>query len=215
VVVLALLLAFALSAAAARADGDPASDYLYVRSLFLPPDVSVSSDQAKALADAVDQAKKAGYEIRVAVIGSQFDLGAITYLWQKPQQYARFLNTELRLVYRGRLLTVMPNGFGFDDTRKREPGSVALVKKLKVGSGSDGMVDSTIAAIAALAKAAGHPVPQLAHVTASSASEKSSGGSSTLVIVLVAVLVAALAVVVGTLYFARRKRASRPSAARE
>ena len=38
--------------------------------------------------------------------------GWIPYLFGKPTQYARFLDTELQFVYRGRVLVVMPQGAG-------------------------------------------------------------------------------------------------------
>ena len=52
----------------------------------------------------------------MAIIGAPVDLGAVTALWDKPPAYASFLGVELSLVYKQRLLIVMPNGFGFNWT---------------------------------------------------------------------------------------------------
>ena len=46
------------------------------------------------------------------MIASQSDLGSVTALWRQPELYARFLDQELSLAYRGPVLIVMPNGVG-------------------------------------------------------------------------------------------------------
>jgi hypothetical protein len=104
--------AFLVLAPLALADGDPASDYLLTRTTFVPPDLGISDGDAGRLATAVQSAHAGGYTIRVAIIGSPYDLGAIGSLMNQPKQYARFLGKELTLVYHGRLLVVMPNGYG-------------------------------------------------------------------------------------------------------
>ena len=101
-------------AAIARADGDPASDFLVARQVFLSSQSAVLSSAQRELLGVVASANRAGFAIRVAVISSEYDMGSITALWRKPQIYARFLGLELAPGYRGRLLVVMPNGFGFN-----------------------------------------------------------------------------------------------------
>src|SRR5689334_16901388 len=96
----------------ALADGDPASDFLLSQSTFLPFDASITKEQTDQLNELVTESKKRGYPIRVAIIGKPFDLGSVPSLWAKPTTYARFLGQELFFVYKGRLLVVMPNGFG-------------------------------------------------------------------------------------------------------
>ena len=115
VALLALLaVAFAVHAATARADGDPASDVLATQALFLPQDADVPAAQAAQLGSLLRAAAYAGYPIRVALIASASDLGSVTELWRKPQTYARFLGQELGLVYKGPLVVVMPNGVGIN-----------------------------------------------------------------------------------------------------
>jgi hypothetical protein len=97
----------------ALADGDPASDYLLGQNVFLPFDIKIPAAKGNQLAQLLANAKRAGFPIRVAVIGTRYDMGSVTVLYGKPKQYARFLGTELKFIYRGRLLVVMPNGFGY------------------------------------------------------------------------------------------------------
>jgi hypothetical protein len=79
---------------------------------------------------AVDAAARARVPIRVAVIATPYDLGSVGALYRKPQRYARFLGQELSYVYKGRLLVVMPNGYGLWRARpvpRRELEAVAAL----------------------------------------------------------------------------------------
>src|SRR5262249_4764000 len=68
-------------------------------------------------------AKKKGFEVRVALIGSRYDLGSVSVLFGKPKTYAPFLGKELALtgIYRGPVLVAMPNGFGFAKNGVSQP----------------------------------------------------------------------------------------------
>ena len=79
-----------------------------------PPTRTSPSPSRPSSAGCSGRPGDAGFPIRVAIIASRSDLGAITGLWLKPRAYARFLGLELSLAYTGRLLVVMPNGFGFN-----------------------------------------------------------------------------------------------------
>ena len=105
----------------AQANGDPASDYLLVQKVFLPFDAKVDSDVASRLQKLLDAAAKAEFPIRVAVIRAPGDLGTAFSLFRKPQRYAEFLGLELSFLYPGRLLVVMPNGFGYAVKGKPDP----------------------------------------------------------------------------------------------
>jgi hypothetical protein len=50
--------------------------------------------------------------VKVAVIATKEDLGAVPSLFNQPEQYAKFLGTEISFFYSGVLLVVMPAGFG-------------------------------------------------------------------------------------------------------
>jgi hypothetical protein len=149
---LAAMLAAAVCAVpAARADGDPASDYLLSQSTFVPFDANVPKAQAEQLNAIVADAKEKGFTIRVALISREFDLGAVPSLWRKPKTYARFLGQELFFVYKGRLLVVMPNGYGVSRAGKALPRAQRVADELpKPGAG------------AALASAATRAVQRLA-----------------------------------------------------
>ena len=77
---LAVLAAGAL-ASIARADGDPGSDVLVYQPLFLGADAGVSVKQQVQLGGMLQAASRAGFPVRVAIISSRYDLGAITALW--------------------------------------------------------------------------------------------------------------------------------------
>ena len=57
-----------LAAPIARADGDPASDYLITRQTFLPFDAKIPKAQVDELNGIVADANKKGFKIRVAII---------------------------------------------------------------------------------------------------------------------------------------------------
>ena len=146
----------------ALADGDPASDYLYTQKVFVPFDVA---KQAGQLAADVEGATKAGFTIRVAVIGSAYDLGSVPSLWRKPRLYARFLGAELAFVYKQRLLIVMPNGFGFNWPKHSPVSEYSLLAKIRIPPGATGLLTAATAAVTRLAAADGVDIAAPAHVT--------------------------------------------------
>ncbi|HEY8029312.1 MAG TPA: hypothetical protein VIE38_07355 [Gaiellaceae bacterium] len=152
IALLAVVLAAAVAAQSARADGDPASDYLLVQKVFLSYELSPYPQQEHALTKLVARVNKQGFAIRVAVISSAYDLGSVTVLWRKPQTYARFLGAELAFVYTQRLLIVMPNGFGFNWPKHSAKAGYAVLAKLQVKHGGAGMLESATAAVQALEK---------------------------------------------------------------
>jgi len=153
----------------ARADGDPASDYLITRQTFLPFDAKVPKAQVDQLNGIVADANKKGFKIRVAIISRRFDLGAVPSLWRKPKTYARFLGQELTFVYKDRLLIVMPNGYGVSRGGKALPDAQRIVDTLPA-PGADGP---------ALAAAATRAVRRLAADAGVTAEIPSSSESTT------------------------------------
>src|SRR3954470_11877605 len=116
--------------AAARANGDPASDYLLVQSIFLPFDAKVDPDVTARLSDVIREADKANFRIKVAVIATRYDLGTAFSLYNKPERYAEFLGLELSFQYRDRLLVVMPKGYGYSIGGKPDPAGIKVVGTL-------------------------------------------------------------------------------------
>lgn len=190
--------ALLVAAPAARADGDPASDFLLSRPTFLPPDAGIPAGYQNQLNQVVADAKARGYVIRVALISAPYDLGSVGVLYQKPKQYARFLGQELAFVYRGRLLVVMPNGLGVSRNGKPVPRDQAVVDRLPP-PGKDGAALASTAT-QAVSKLAGVPVPTLRGATS-----KPSQTSERVLIVAVTALVVAGIVVFRLLR--RRRRA--------
>ena len=82
---LAVLAGSLVVVAAAHADADPASDYLIQQATFIPPDDGIPMAYADQLNATVREAKARGYTIRVALIGSRYDMGAVTILYEKPK----------------------------------------------------------------------------------------------------------------------------------
>ena len=184
----AAALTFAM-APSARADGDPASDYLITQKVFFPYDLKVPPAQQQQLVALVDEANRAGFTLRVALISSSYDLGSITSLWQKPQTYARFLGAELKYVYKNRLLVVMPNGFGFNRPGRSAAPEYAVLAKIPVKPGPTGLIDSSLAAVQALAKASG------VTLSGTTSARPSSRNHDRLIIVIAALAALAVAVV--------------------
>lgn len=184
----AAALTFAM-APSARADGDPASDYLITQKVFFPYDLKVPPAKQQQLVALVDEANRAGFTLRVALISSSYDLGSITSLWQKPQTYARFLGAELKYVYKNRLLVVMPNGFGFNRPGRSATPEYTVLENIPVKPGPTGLVDSSLAAVQALAKSSG------VTLTGTTSARPSSRNHDRLIIVIAALAALAVAVV--------------------
>jgi hypothetical protein len=200
--VAALLVVVALAlvgADAARADGDPASDVLVVDTISVPFAAKLPKPLEDNLRLATREAQKAGYPIRVALIEQPSDLGAVPSLFGKPQTYAEFLWQELSFVYKGTLLVVMPEGFGFWDGKGPSASDSKVLDGVPIGAGLDGLASSALNAVVGLSAAHGHRLSVApVHVVGASPSSGSSG-SDRLVIggaVAGAVLLAATAVVV-------------------
>jgi hypothetical protein len=151
------LLAALIAVPAARADGDPASDYLLSMQTFVPPDAGFSSADTQQLTQLVTSARSGGYTVRVAVIASRYDLGSVSILDKRPKLYAHFLSQELRFVYKGRLLTVMPNGYGVARDGKPDPAEQRVVDRLPPPAAGKGpaLVAATERAVRTLAAHAG------------------------------------------------------------
>ena len=184
VAVLVALLALLLPAAA-RANGDPASDVLLTNQVFLPYEAPISKQAAQELRATVAEANKKGFKIRVAVIAFTGDLGTATVLWRKPQPYSKFLWSEIAFVYSNRLLVVMPSGFGFWNGKKPVAKELLVLKGRKPGATPPALVQSTTAAVRALAKANGVTLAKVSTGGTSSNRDRYILGAAVLVFLLV------------------------------
>jgi len=200
---LALLAALA-AAPAARADGDPASDYLIVQSTFLSNvDGHVAPAQASRLITMLAEARKDGFGLKVAVIVTPYDLGAVPILFDRPKTYATFLGEEDYYYWKDELLVVMPNGYGIYKSSHLPAADKALIAKLPFVHTSDGtaLVIAAERAVRALAARRG-----ISLGTVSVKPAASSTGEERLEIGAVVLIAVAIG---GALRFALRRRPRR------
>ncbi|MBV9002797.1 MAG: hypothetical protein JO304_27325 [Solirubrobacterales bacterium] len=157
VLTIALAIAAAmLVPASALADGDPASDVLLGENVYYPYDPAVSASLQRKLNDETAAASRAHFPIKVALITTAADLGAIPTLFGKPQEYARFLEQEISfLSVKPLLLVVMPDGYGSQHLGLAATAVVTSLGK-PVSAHSDDLARAAIAAVTKLAAAAGH-----------------------------------------------------------
>jgi len=195
---LAVVATVAAVAAPARADGDPASDYLLGQQVFFPFDAKFPPKEQAQFAALVAAANRAGYRIRVALIAGSYDMGSVTSLWRRPKTYARFLGQELWFVYKSRLLVVMPNGYGFNWTGHPTTREYAVLGKLPPPNTPASLVSSAQVAVQRLAAAAGVTVKPPAHVT-------TPGGRSSHDRIVIIAAVAAFLVAAGGARLALRR----------
>jgi hypothetical protein len=150
---LAVAIAASLGPTVARADGDPASDYLLTQNVFVPAEAE-SQAAASALEQAADAVYLHGARVKVAVIDAPADLGSVPSLFGNAESYARFLGLELSLWYVGPLLVVMPSGFGVYDGGRPTTTAEAALQSLAPPAGSaDDLVGAATDAVAALESA--------------------------------------------------------------
>jgi hypothetical protein len=195
------ILALATLPPPATADVDPASDVLLLQDVFTPQSPPARQEPLDELRATAAAARKAGFPLKTAVIGSRTDLGGIPQLFGQPQKYARFLGTELTGAS-GRkdqpLLVVMANGFG---TFSADPKATAALRGVKIEQGgSDDLVQTATAAIPKMAEAVGHPIGKVS-------TGKGGGGGAPAWVFVVPVLLLAAA---GLIYSQRGRREELP-----
>jgi hypothetical protein len=210
IVLAAILLPAILLPAVAPADGDPASDVLLGQSVFYPFSPTVSTSLQAKLDAETAAASRAHFPIKVALIASSADLGAIPSLFGKAQQYANFLDREISSPDNSQpLLVVMRSGYGAEGLDLAA--AIAAVRLAKpLGPSSDDLARAAILAIPKLAAAAGHPIGAVR-----AGSTPGGGPSRLLSVALLAVAaVAASAAIIAVRRrragIARRRRARTP-----
>ncbi len=186
-------------AAPARADGDPCSDYLLVGSLCPPNNPRPSQPQIDRTQKTIDAAKKAGYEIRVAVIGSPTDLGSVPVFFGRPAPYAKFLDAELQSAWTGKLLVVMAAGYGVREHTKPYPGGVKALKGLPPPANGtpDALMGAATVAVRKLAASEGVKVPVIPLARTVTPPPTTGSGSGSTSFVTYALVLAAGLVVLG------------------
>ncbi len=198
-IVTGALALLALTSALALADGDPASDVLLGENVFYPYTPPVTAALQKTLGAETTAARKAGFPVKVALIGSPVDLGVIPDLFGKPQKYADFLDQEISFQGKQRLLVVMAAGYGVQGVGAAAQRALASVPR-PAGKQSNDLARAAVVAVAALAKAEGHPLTGVAGVNGSS-----GGSSNTALVVILALGAAAVAAVLAAVTVRRRR----------
>jgi hypothetical protein len=143
----------------ARANGDPASDILITNQVYIGPEVPISNADRDALVKTVAAANERGYPIRVALIPFTSDLGTAVSLWGRPQDYAKFLGSELAFVYTKPLLIAMPSGFGVYHRNKPVAEQQRVLARVPPGKTPAAVAQQTTKAVRALAAARGITLP--------------------------------------------------------
>ena len=194
-----------LAPAAARADGDPASDVLLAQDVYYPYAPKVSKPLTLALDGLLKRVRADGYPMKVALIQAPADLGAYPSLFGDTQSYANLLAKEIAFNAKPHLLVVMPTGFGGDNLGDKVDSALAAIK-VDQAAKSDGLAQAALVAVARLATANGHPtpVPPEAHAALKASKASSNRSTPSLLIYGGPVLLAILAVG-GLLWVGRRR----------
>jgi hypothetical protein len=170
---------------------------------FYPFQPAVSQSLQDRLNAETAAAKRAGFPLKVAIIGSAVDLGAIPELFGKPQQYAAFLDREISFLGPQPVLVVMAAGYGVQGVKPAVARALTALPKASGRTPND-LARAATTAVARLAAADGRSLTRSGSGSRPGARRPSSGGGSSRV-VLLSILIAA-AVVVAMLLLALRSR---------
>jgi hypothetical protein len=201
---LALVL-LAVAPAAARADGDPASDVLLAQDVYYPYAPKVSKSLTLALDGLLKRVRAAGYPMKVALIQAPADLGAYPNLFGDTQSYANLLAKEISYNAKPHLLVVMPTGFGGDNLGDNVDSALAGIK-VDQAAKSDGLAQAALLAVAKLATSNGHPTPVPAAARGALKASTSSSKRSTPSVLIYGGPVLLAIIAVGGLLWAGRRR---------
>jgi len=193
-----LLVLGAAMPAAASANGDPASDILISDTLYVPYQPP-SGAQVRKLRGVIDAARKAGAPIRVALIQSPQDLGAVPNLFGHPREYAELLRTEItnpvesgQEGHKEALLVVMEAGYGTGNVSAEVDRKLRAIE-VPAGASSDELAAAAGYGVQELAKATGHPI---AATFPKPEAGEGGGGATVVVLIVVALLVVAAILIV-------------------
>ena len=188
---------------AAWGDADPASDVLLGENVFYPYNPPVAASLQRTLGAATTAAHRARFPLKVALIDTPVDLGAIPTFFGKPRQYAAFLDQEISFGARLPLLVVMPDGYGTAGVSAAAGAAVASLPN-PPGRTSDALAEAAVRAVSRLAAAAGHPIAGSGSGTAPG--RTAPGGSGGTVAVPLAILAGVCVALAAAILTVRRRR---------
>jgi hypothetical protein len=207
VLLLCVVAATAVSAPAARANGDPPSNVLISQDVYAPAEPAAPA-LVRELKAAAARAKGAGYPTKVAVVRTVLDLGNVPQALGKPQQYADYLLADLhgpsQVTGTFGVLVVTPSGAGIAG-KSFNSGERQAARTIDVNTSasSSELVRAATATLDKMAAAGGHPI--------GGASSQGGGGSSGIVIAGVLAGLLALTAVAVLASRARRRGDSTPA----
>jgi hypothetical protein len=170
---------------AALADADPASDVLLGENVFYPYNPPVASSLQRALNAETAAAHRGRFPVKVALIATPVDLGAIPTFFGKPRQYAAYLDQEISFGQaKVPLLVVMPDGYGTAGLSPAAAAAAASLPRPTSAAGSS-LAQAALAAVRKLTAASGHRL--------GGGSTGSSGSSPALPLAIVAIVCVLLA----------------------
>jgi hypothetical protein len=163
-VVLAALLVLLFVPAGALAHGDASAHYLETGTLYPAFGMRPSQATELKLMGLLDAAQKAGYPIKVSLVGDKSDVNDRPEMLRKPQTYAAWVATELRkasVPMVGPVLIVSPYGIGIAGPDVARGDAQRLLAGLRVpaAAGGDQLAETALAAVRQVAELSGHALP--------------------------------------------------------
>src|SRR4051812_14457594 len=154
-VLFAALLMLLCVPAGALAHGDPSSHYLETGNLY--PGFTNQASQATELKliGLLDAAQKAGYPVKVSILGDESDVSDMPAMLRHPQRYADYVANALKtsnVPLTAPVLVVSPYGVGV-------AGPQADKLDLLTGQSGDELQTAAMTAVRQLADASGHALP--------------------------------------------------------
>lgn len=201
----AVLLGLVVWPNVAGADADPASDFLLTQRAYFSYE-PVSNALKAQLQDLLNRAAVAGFPLKVAIVATPADLGAVTAMFDQPTRYAPFLANEISFNSKQSLLVVMPDGLATANVaRTRSISGLAYDR-----STTAGLTRAAVVAAQRLAAENGHPVAAPSPSSAPADRERDGsggggGGAPTTVLFLGPLALLALAAGAGMVIRRRRE----------
>jgi hypothetical protein len=155
-VLLVALLVLLVAPAGALAHGDASSHYLETGNFYPGFTVNAPSQASQLkLMGLLAAAEKAGYPIKVSILGDADDVSDMPEMLRRPQRYANYVAAALKssqVPLSAPVVVVSPYGIGVAG-----PGAERV--STATGQGGDQLGNAAMGAVRELATAGGHPLP--------------------------------------------------------